>query len=74
MKNKTIATIQNNWSLLLFILLTYSAIEIPLNLVFDYELHSLLLINTIVNVIFALDIFYNFWNFTISWNGINSQI
>ena len=61
MKNKTIATIQNNWSLLLFILLTYSAIEIPLNLVFDYELHSLLLINTIVNVIFALDIFYNFW-------------
>ena len=61
MKNKTIASIQNNWSLLLFILLTYSAIEIPLNLVFDYELRSLLLINTIVNVIFALDIFYNFW-------------
>lgn len=61
MKNKTFLLIETYWNSFLFVLLTYSAIEIPLNLVFNYDLHALLLLNTIVNFIFILDIFNNIY-------------
>ena len=49
-------TILPYWSMLLLIFLTYSAIEIPLALVFDYELKSLFFINIFVNLVFFLDL------------------
>ncbi len=61
MRNKTFLIIETYWNSFLFILLTYSAIEIPLNLVFNYDLHELLLLNTLVNLIFILDILNNIY-------------
>ena len=54
-------TIISLWNLLLLAMITYSAIEVPLGIVFDYDIHTLFIINLVVNISFILDIFYNLY-------------
>ncbi len=56
------------WSTLLLFFLTYSAIEIPLSLVFDYDLRSLLVINVFVNLVFFLDLFFSIYRSKLNKN------
>jgi hypothetical protein len=48
---------ERSWGLLFFIIITYSCFEIPLNLVFSYKIDSIFYINSIINLIFLIDIF-----------------
>lgn len=59
-KLKELATIY--WNILLLILITFTAIEAPLSLVFDYSIHSLFIINILINLIFISDLILSIKN------------
>ncbi|MCB1141833.1 MAG: cyclic nucleotide-binding domain-containing protein [Leptospiraceae bacterium] len=53
--------IQPLWNVILFVMVTYSSLEIPLNVIFHYHNNLFFLINLVVNLIFFIDIFINFY-------------